>query len=443
MSTLSRFGDRPWGKIEPEKKAKVLKAAFFWLAAFYFVYCARIQDYVTALAYVPLAKISGVFAALSLVLSAGKTQRRLSELPREASYLFLLIAVLFASAVVSPVSRGDAFFNTLDFSKVYVGWILTFLLITTFQRLRLIVLIQVGSVALVSVAALVKGHSVPRLLGVIGGFYSNPNDLAFGIVLSIPFCLALLFISKNILTRIVWSCAILMMAITLFKTASRAGFIDLVISGAVSLWYFGVKGKRRSLVVVVVLVGVLILAVAGGPLFDRFSAISSGEGNAYGSYAERRMLMILAVEGTLRHPLLGVGAQNFVAYSGLWRNVHVAYLQIAVEGGIPGLILYLLFFARGFANLKRLSAVKDLDESMKIFIGASWASLIGFVVGACFAPEVYQFFPYFAVCYTSVMVALVEERRPVAVPAVSSSPKQRLADFYLNRGRSRAYYPAR
>ena len=443
MSELSRPGDQAWEQSETGEQREILKGPFFWLTAFYFIYCARTQDYIGALSHLPLAKFAGLLAALGLALSAGRTRRRFKDLPKESVYLLLLIAVLFASAFVSPVSRADALFNTLDFAKVYIAWVLTFLLVTSFARLRRIIFIQASSVAIVSLAALVKGHSVPRLFGVIGGFYSNPNDLAFGIVLSIPFCLAFLFNSKSVLTKIIWCLAILVMAITLFKTASRAGFIDLLVSGAVCLWYFGVKGKRHAMIVATLVLGVLILALTGGPLFERFTAISTGEGNAYGSYVERRMLMTLAVKATLHYPILGVGAQNFEAYSGLWRNVHVAYLQIAAEGGIPGLVFYLLFFSRGFANLKRLGKVGKLDREMSIFVGASWASLIGFVVGACFAPEVYQFFPYFTVCYTSVMLAMVEERNRAGVTAVSPAANRRLADFYLNRGRSRVFDPAR
>jgi hypothetical protein len=105
-------------------------------------------------------------------------------------------------------------------------------------------------------------------------------------------------------------------------------------------------------------------------------------------------------------------------------------LQIAVEGGIPVLVLYLLFFFRGFANLRALGAFKNLDRETVLFFGALKSSLIGFVVGACFAPEAYQFYPYFAVCYTSVLLAMTKERQGAQVSATGllTSP---------------LYYPAR
>jgi len=432
------------------EKKEPLKIAFFWLTAFYFIYCARPQDYIFVLDYLSAAKAASVLAVLSLLLSAGKTPRGLKDLPKEAFYLLFLIVLLFASALLSPVWRGGAFFNTLDFAKVYVAWILTFLLVTTLDRLRRIIFVQAASVAVISLLAIVKGHSVPRLLGVIGGFYSNPNDMAFAIVLSLPFCLAFLLSAKSILRKAAWCFAIATMTVALFMTASRAGFIQLAIAGGVSLWYFGVKGKRLFLIVAVFFIGALLLAVTGKPLVKRFAAISgedlnsSLEGNAYGSYVERRLLMAKAVDAIVHYPVFGVGAGNFIVYSGMWKNVHASYLQIAAEGGLPVFFLYLMFFARGFANLRYLGRLKTLDKELDIFLAASRGSLVGFVVGACFAPEAYQFFPYLAVCYTSVLVAMVteEKRAEEAAPARVALPVRGFANTYMYPGRSRAFKPA-
>ena len=431
------------------EKKEVLSGAFFWLTAFYFVYCARPSELVPGLSIVPLAKITGVLAAVSLVLSAGKTPRSFKDLPKEAFYLLLLICVLFASALLSPVWRGGAFFSTLDFAKVYVAWILTFLLITSLKRLRRIIFLQSAAVAVVSLAAIIKGHSVPRLNGVIGGFYSNPNDMAFAIVLSLPFCLAFLLSAKGVARKALWLFGILAMLAALMLTASRAGFIDLVISGTVCLWHFGVKGKRLYLIAGTLFVGAVLLLAAGGTLAKRFAAISGDansaiEEKAQGSYEERKLLMSRAIDAVVHYPVLGVGVENFVVYSGMWKEVHASYLQIAAEGGIPALILYLLFFSRGFTNLRILKKMGNLDSETILFMGALKGSLVGFVVGACFAPEAYQFFPYFTVCYTSVILATAKERESSKVPSLklAALPRSRFVQIHASRGISRGLTPA-
>jgi O-antigen ligase len=103
----------------------------------------------------------------------------------------------------------------------------------------------------------------------------------------------------------------------------------------------------------------------------------------------------------------------------------MTYLQIAVEGGIPSLILYLLFFWRGFRNLRYLLKRKDLSSDLKLFTGALHASLVGFAFGALFSPEAYQFFPYFAVAYTSALLACVKESDARAKLAEPERPRKR------------------
>jgi O-antigen ligase len=413
-------------------KREPLAGAFFWLCAFYLVYCARPEDWIPGIGYIPMAKISGIFALLGLVMSAGKAKRGFRDLPREAHYFLGLIGVLFLSSLLSPVWRGGAFFKTLDFSKALVAWVLTFLVITSFARLRRIIFIQSASVVAIAVVSVLKGRSHPRLEGVIGGIYSNPNDLAFAIVLTLPFCFAFLLSTRSVPRKALWTMAMLVMCMALFMTASRAGFIDLVATGAVCLWFFGVKGKRIHLIAAAAVVALVVGLAAGGRLKDRFFAISGNnlendiDVSAYGSYEQRRLLIVESLEGMAHYPL-GIGTGNFEVYSGVWREVHVSYLQIGVEGGICGLVLYLLFFGRGFANLKRLRRMPGYDPEIDLFSGALYATLVGFVVGAFFAPEAYQYFPYFAVAYTSVLLAMAKERKSpeVSLPDLTNQPPRR------------------
>jgi len=404
-----------------------LRGAFFWLSAFYVVYCARPEDWIPGLKYIPLAKISGIFAILGLLSSAGTAKRGLRDLPREAKYLAGIIVLLFGAALLSPVWRGGAVSKNLDFAKVLVAWILTFIVVTNFRRLKQIIFIQSSSVVAIALVSLLKGRDHPRLEGVIGGIYSNPNDLAFAIVLSLPFCVAFLLHTRSVPRKLIWVGGMLAMCVTLFLTASRGGFITLLITGSVGLWHFGVKGKRIHLLAAAALVTVIIGATAGGHLKDRFLAISGDEldtgmeVSAHGSYEQRRYLMIKSLEGIEHYPL-GIGLGNFGNYSGTWRDVHVAYLQIAVEGGIGALVFYLLFFSRGFSNLRQLRGMPGYDKETELFAMALHSSLIGFLAGALFAPEAYQFFPYFAVGYTSVLLAIAKEKEHTKEPVSLQQP---------------------
>jgi O-antigen ligase len=403
---------QPWLANKAEDS---LGGAFFWLCAFWFVYCARPEDFIPGLKYIPLAKITGLFTLIALLSSAGKTKRSLRDLPREGRYLIVLTCFLVATSVISPVWRTGALLRSLDLAKGTVAWVLVFLLVTTFQRLRRIIFIQAASVAMVATVSVLKGHNTPRLEGVLNGMYFNANDLAFALVLSLPFCLAFFLQARGFPRKAVWMVGMMFMGIALVLTASRAGFVCLLISGSVMLWHFGVKGKRPQLILGTFVVAAILLMVAGGRLKDRFVALSgqadvAEDQSAYGSYLQRKELMIAAVRAIGRYPVYGLGVGNFTSWAGYWREVHNSYLEMGAEGGVPALVLYLLFFARGFANLKQLRKRRDLEPHVKLFVGALHSSLVGFVVGALFEPEAYQLFSYIAVAQTSVILAIIQDQ---------------------------------
>jgi hypothetical protein len=429
------------------KAADPTKSAFFWLSGFFVVYCARPEDWVPGLKYFPLAKITAILAMWGLFTALGRTKRTFKDLPKEAKLLLAMIGLLYVGAFLSPVWRGGAVTRTVDFSKVYVAWVLTFLLITTFDRLRRIIFIQAFSVVIICAAALIKGHSTPRLDGVLGGIYSNPNDLAFAIVLSMPFALAFMVTAKNAVIKALWLFGMLVMLVAIFETASRAGFIDLVISGSVTLYFFAIKGKRPYLIVATALAGIVIMAAAGGKLYDRFAALSGNsatEQSAYGSFEDRKYLMLRAVEAIEHYPILGIGLRDFPTYSLIWHDVHMTYLQICAEGGIAVLVLYLMFFYHGFKNLKALRKTKNLDPDIVLFIGALQSSLVGFVVGACFAPEAYQFFPYFAVAFTATLLQTIKEQQQEPGSTLPPPKKPRhFLEVYADHRTNRTVSPVR
>jgi len=444
--TLTANGMGPMEFAAPRfgSKKDPSKAPFFWLCAFYVVYCARPEDWIPGLHYLPLARITAVLALWGLFNSWGRTKRKPKDLPVESRYLLAIIVLLFVGGILSPIWPGGAISHAMDFSKVYVAWVLTFLLVTDFERLKRIIFIQASSVAVIALISIVKGHDKPRLNGALDGMYSNPNDLAFCIVLALPFCMAFMISSKSFFAKMLWIVGMLFMLTALLLTASRAGMIDLACAGTVALWHFGVRGKRFYLIAGALIVGAGLMLVAGGKMKERLESLSSGvsQEDVDGSYEARKYLMEQAVRGIEEYPVFGVGVNNFINYSGDWHEVHMAYLEMAVEGGIPVFILYVLFFRRGFRNLKRLRKMKDLDPNQRLFIGALHSSLVGFVVGALFAPVAYQFFSYFAVAFTSVLLKILEENKQNSTGA-APSPTPSLREVYVNYAGTGAVAPVR
>jgi O-antigen ligase len=236
------------------------------------------------------------------------------------------------------------------------------------------------------------------------------------------------------------------MSVAIFMTASRAGFIDLIISGSVTLYFFAIKGRRFYLLVAIALLGVVVMGTFGGRLFERFAAMEGGSTevkSAYGSYEDRKYLMVRAVDAIEHYPIFGLGAHNFYTYSLIWHDVHMTYLQIAADGGIAVLVLYLMFFYRGFKNLKILRHTKNLDPDIVLYIGALQSSLVGFVVGACFAPEGYQYFPYFAVAFTATLLRTIQEQEQGTGTAPPPKKPRHFLEVYADRASAGAVSPVR
>ena len=50
-----------------------------------------------------------------------------------------MVFFFFVGGFLSPIWKGGAVKRTIEFSKIYVCWVLIFLIITTFSRLKRII----------------------------------------------------------------------------------------------------------------------------------------------------------------------------------------------------------------------------------------------------------------------------------------------------------------
>ena len=390
---------------------KPLVGAYIALVLFVVIYWGRPEDWIPGLSNVPLAKIAGIVAILASVFSLQHIRNRV---PREVTYLFLLFGQLFLASLLSPVWRGGALLKTVDFAKILVVVVVMTVAVNTTRRLRLLIFVQAASVAIIAAVSVLKGgHSLDgRVGGMLGGDYSNPNDLALAIVISLPLCFGLLFLTKNKVWRTVWALAILEMAYAVFLTGSRGGFIALTISTVVCLWHVAIRGRRRYLLVLVPLAGVIFWLHSGDMLIKRFNGTFNSQNTtaeAYGSSLQRQQLFWRSIDVTKEHPLFGVGPGNFAELSGSWHESHNTFTQVSSEGGFPSLILYVLILWHGFTNLRTSKRLAARRAELWLLTGVLHASLIGYVVGSVFDSVGFQFFPYLLVAYTTALFSIVKK----------------------------------
>jgi O-antigen ligase len=391
-------------------RRKPLIGAYVALVLFMVIYFGRPEDWIPGLSNVPLAKIAGILALLALAFSFKHIRNRF---PREVIYLFILIGQLFLASLFSPVWRNGAVMTTLDFTKILVIVIVMISAVNTMRRFRLLIFIQAASVALIAAVTILKGRVFGgRLEGMLGGNYSNSNDLALAMVISLPLCLGLLFLAKNRLRKTSLALAMLAMAYVVFLTGSRGGFFALIITSVVCLWHFAIRGRRRYILALIPLVGVIFWLSSGEMLRKRLNETfgsTQTDTEAYGSSQQRQQLFWRSIDITVEHPLFGVGPGNFQELSGAWHESHNAFTQLSSEGGLPALILYLLILSHGFTNLRRTKQLASKRTESNLLAGVLHASLIGYIVGSTFDSVGFQFFPYILVAYTTALFSIARK----------------------------------
>lgn len=387
-----------------------LVGAYVSLLMLMVVYCARPEDWIPGLAVVPLAKIAGVLVLFAFLFSIG--QFRFS-FPREVIYLLLLVGQLFLASMLSPVWRGGALMATLEFAKVLLIVIVMALVLNTAKRLRRLIFIQAASVAVIATVIVLKGRMLGnRLEGMPGATYADPNDLALTIVISIPLCLALLFLSKSWLRKAAWGLAIVVMLYAVFMTGSRGGFVSLLVTAGVFLWEFAIEERRRYLLVLAVLVGAILSIVSGGLLIGRLKGTfnqQEGTAAAYDSVRERQQLFWRSVEVSKAHPIFGVGPGNFKQLSGNWHVTHNSFTEMSSEGGIPALILQVLILWHGFKNLRGSKRLARGRTGTNVLARALHVSLAGYVFGSLFLSWAFLFLPYILVAYTTALFSIARK----------------------------------
>jgi putative inorganic carbon (HCO3(-)) transporter len=390
-------------------RRKPLVGAYLSLLLFMAVYCARPEDWIPGLSTFRLGKVAGILALLALLFSLRQIR---SSLPREVIYLILLFGQLFLAAAMSPVWRGGAVQLTLDFGKVILIVVIIYWSVNSVERLRRLIFIQAAAVAVIAAVAVWKGHLLAgRLEGTLGANYADPNDLALAIIISLPFCLALLLLSRDGLPKVAWALAILVMLYTVFLTGSRGGFISLIVTVAVFLWEFSIRGRRRYLLALAVLAAVILWQFSSEMLVGRLQGTFNprqGTAASYDSAATHQQLFWRSVEITKAHPLFGVGPGNFQELSGSWHVTHNSFTQMSAEGGVPALVLYVLILWRGFKNLRAAKRLARRREELRLLARALLASLAGYVAGSVFLSVGYAFFPYFLVASTTALFGIAK-----------------------------------
>jgi O-antigen ligase len=382
--------------------------AFAGVYLFTLMLYARPNDLVPAIGDFPLVKIVALSALAIYVLSKGSAGGRLSIWTLEMTMLVAIAALglLFMPMAASPKDSVDTLTDT--YLKTVIIFILMVNLIDTRQRLfslwKLVVICG-AALGVGAIRSYMKGEFTDkglRIEGLVGGMFENPNDLATALDLLLPFAVALTLVSKG-LARLFYLVCAAILAVGVMVTLSRGGFLGLLASGAVLLWKLG-RGRRvKTILATGLICGILFAAMPGG-YGARIATIFDNQQDQTGSAQLRRELMERAASVAINRPIVGVGMGNFHIYSIREKEAHNAYLEIAAELGVAGLIAYLVVILAPLRGLRRIERQtggrRSMSEREMYWLSVSiQAAFIAYMVCSFFASIQYLWYLYYTAAY--------------------------------------------
>ncbi|MFL6209347.1 MAG: O-antigen ligase family protein [Pyrinomonadaceae bacterium] len=345
-----------------------------------------------------------VFFPTQFMLEGNLTAR-----PREIKLILLLCltGLLSIPLAEEPARAWNAF---VEFLKVALMFIVMVNVVRTERRLKALLLLTLIVSCVLSVAALndyQAGHLVlqgKRIAGTIKGMFDNPNDLALHLVMMIPIALALLLGARNPFKKLGYGvCALLMVGGTIV-TFSRGGFLGLVAATLVLLWKT-VRRNRLAICALVLALVPLVIALAPSSYGGRLSTTSDDSALTRIDDLKRSLTV------SLRHPLLGLGMDNYILYSNTEHATHNAYTQVSAEMGLAALVCYTLFVLAPFRRLRRIERETDGAKRRSRFyylaVGLQ-ASLVAYMVSSFFGSVAYQWYIYYLVSYAVCLQRIYE-----------------------------------
>jgi O-antigen ligase len=412
--------------------------AFWALIAFTAILLLSPQAWVPALKVIRIAFLAAGVAMAAHVAERTIRRQAITPMSPEIGIVLALVAWAVVTLPLSIWPGGSVRVLTDNYLKAVAFFWLLGTIVTSTERLRkmawTLVLCSIP-LALTGIRNYLSGDVLStgvrgfyRIEGYMGGsgLTGNPNDLALMLNLIVPIAGALVFISRGT-ARLVALTAMFLAISAIVLTFSRAGFMTLAAS---FLMFLAVLMRRKSAGAAF---GLLLLAVCVPPLLpqgyvQRLSTITNIEADATGSAQGRWRDLQAAVAVVGKNPVIGVGiGQDILAMNEQrgddWTQVHNAYLQYAIDLGVPGLLLFAWLHLRCYRTaraVEKRAGREPAHRNLTLLAAGVQVSLVAFFVAAMFHPIAYQFY-FFSIGGLAVALRNIWRAEALLVPAAGSA----------------------
>ncbi|HSA30851.1 MAG TPA: O-antigen ligase family protein [Candidatus Omnitrophota bacterium] len=388
----------------------------------------------TVMLYIKPAIFGAIFASMRVTLLVGaltffalffhsRKNGGLRFFDDVQSKWLVAFGVVMCLSLATSIWKSNTVGFIGNFLKIYIAYFLITNLLDALKRFRAIVWAMVLSMLYIGVTSIKSyygsGGGDGRMFGAYSGaLFGDPNDMALGFTMLIPFLYFDLFRGRGILRKIIQLGIMGVFFWSIVLTQSRGGTIGLMVMFFV-LW---LKNKRKVLVAVL---GILILSagwqIAPQSYRDRILSIQTAadDDNA----AISRMDAWKAGVNMMKSRVFGVGGGNFgegfvlyrpsdaVDVQGVRRASHNMFIQVGGETGLPGLIIFLFMLGETFKGLNRTKRGMTEDGGWKIernkeivlLADATFVSLVGYCASGFFLSQGYNFVLYYLVAFSVVL----------------------------------------
>jgi O-antigen ligase len=309
--------------------------------------------------------------------------------PLRLNAVFPALAAVFVIEMFSYFSHGGTLGGPILANRVsmLLLFFLIIALVDSIGRLRRVILIMIGSVAIAAVYV-VRDWQFNRMYADYrpGGISGDANY--FALCASACMLLSLqLALSRPTRweKRYLYGC-LAITSVAFLMAASRGGFVGLAI-GLLFLMFRSGRGVRTMLLIGLVIAPLLVLVP--NTSIQRIFHPGTGEDEAVDARHVTWMAGLRMIEA---HPIGGIGLNRFrslvLSYEGtndkpVQSLAHNTYIEVAAELGIPGLLAYLALIWSGFRALNRAARLKGQPVLREAAIGFQ-AAMIAATVCAIF-----------------------------------------------------------
>ncbi|MGD0998024.1 MAG: O-antigen ligase family protein [Thermoleophilia bacterium] len=256
-------------------------------------------------------------------------------------------------------------------------------------------------------------------------FFVNTNDFGTYLALCWPFVLLLPALRRSAATILLIVAGLVASLAALLFTGSRTSLLAIALETVVVGAVIAVRAGRRTRFVVAVLVVVallgagLLLVGRGGLHFKKFdiTKIASQVRSGQGSGAVRFDLQVAGLRAAASRLFLGVGPGNAEIVVARQNptftvlNLHDWWLEVFVDGGLPGLLLFVTIYLLLLASMVRVA--RYARDALLAYLGAATAiALVGFSV-AIVGPSTAITFSPMAILFGLGLAVLIRARREV------------------------------